>query len=253
MLRSFLLFMLLSHWTLSAGSALPQQLTAEERRQVTRLLGVNTSSKLLSHPYPLGGYQGLEAGVSLQLVDTSDLDGMGCTPGSPGCPAASKDLLRELRLTRIHLGKGLYSNVDLFFHFSPPLGSHLSREFGALLRWNFYQSSFNPTQLTAVIHSNQLNYADSFTAQTLGGLLVLGVYFPQRSIYLGLGYLQSTGTFSGGDGSNATILNSISLSESVQEFHSLVGASLDFGPWFLALQVDRYQDMVYSAKLGVRL
>ncbi len=225
-----------------AQKSLPQQLTATERAEVIKTLGLNTSGKILSNPYPLGGHSGLEVGLSAVIVDTSEFESLGCQAGEVGCPTQTGEILRELSFTRFHLAKGLYHNLDLFFHFSPPLGRKPVQDFGGLLRWGFFQSPFTPTQLSLILHGNQFNYADSFRAQTLGGLFKAGVNVPQASIYIALGYATSKGQ-----------LAPNYESKSVGDFHSLIGVTLEHQPWFLALQIDRYKDIVYSAKLGLRL
>ena len=101
---------------------IPKGLTKSDRTEMVRILGLNSATKILSNPYPLGGYSGLEVGYSLEFVNVRDMRRLGCAPGSLGCLNTNLPEETEWRYSRLTVGKGLYSDVDAFFSFMPPVG-----------------------------------------------------------------------------------------------------------------------------------
>src|SRR5690606_14292117 len=76
---------------------IPGQLSPDERKDVVRILAASTSTRFLSSPYPLGGEQGFEFGLTVNAVNTRDLGdlGSGTTAFQP-----------ELRYSTVSIGKG---------------------------------------------------------------------------------------------------------------------------------------------------
>lgn len=229
------------------------------------MVGLNSAGKMLSNPYPLGGYSGYEFGYSLEFISVRDMRRLGCEPGSAGCPNTSESDETELRFSRLSLGKGLYNDVDVFLSFVPPMGGVHVSDYGALARWSFYQAKFLPINLSAIVHYNQLNFSDSFVNRNIGAELMAGVNVDNFALYFGGGLVEAKGTFigynaSGGCGEDCTAqadadeVNAVSrtVSESVQETHTVVGISAHYENLFTAAQVDRYRDAVYSLKVGLR-
>lgn len=239
--------------------SIPRQLTHENRLEVVKMLGVQTSTKLLSNPYPLGGYSGFEMGLSLEVIDTTNLAKLGCTVGSPGCPNTGEGD-QELRLARLMIGKGLFKNVDLFVHFAPTSSDSSMTSYGGALRYSFYEGKFIPGNLSLVASADQLNFRDEFVATTLSADLVAGIFLNDFSFYLGFGQVQSTGTFLAGSGSDATVdpgdpdvsPATNTAHETVSQSHSYLGMTIHFSDFFLAGQLDRYQEPAYSLRLGMR-
>lgn len=244
---------------------IPKGLGAADRDEVVRILGFNSAYKILSNPYPLGGYSGFEFGYSVEFVDVRDLRRLGCEAGSSGCANARLPDDTEWRYSRITIGKGLYDDVDLFFSFIAPAGAVRTSDYGGMVRWSFYQATFLPLNASVAVHGNQLNFDDTFTDRNLGGELIIGVNVDNFALYFGGGYIESTGTFVGAasgtcsapdctvDASD-TALNRLTntVTTTLRETHTFVGISLHHDNLFAAAQVDRYRDAVYSLKVGMR-
>lgn len=231
---------------------IPRGLTSADRTEVTKMLGVNTSSKLLTNPYPLGGYSGFEAGVSVEVINVEDLKRLGLKLTNDE---------REFRYPKISVGKGLYNDIDMFLHFVPPAPGSKISEYGGLIRWSFFQAKFVPINISWNVHASQIDINDSFSSLTAGTNLVSGINVQNFSIYFGVGFLESKGTFMGGTTDQGVVNptdpdfdhSTFTASSKVRQFHSQVGVTVHFSDYFLAAQIDRYQDPVYSAKLGARL
>ena len=244
---------------------IPKGLSASDRKEVVRTVGLNSSNKLLTNPYPLGGYEGFEIGYSMEFVNVRDIRRLGCTPGAPGCANLAYSDDTEWRYSRLTVGKGLYSDIDVFFSFIPPMGPDRVSDYGGFLRWSFYQAQFLPINLSAMLHYNQLNFSDSFMNRNMGAELMAGINVDNFALYFGGGMVEARGTFTGAtsagvcgqdcrvDGTDPELsLDNRTVSNSVRETHTVVGLSLHYENLFAAAQVDRYRDAVYSLKLGMR-
>lgn len=237
---------------------IPRGLSAEDRDTVVRMLGSSSATKALSNPYPLGGYSGFEIGYSMEFVNVRNLQLLGTSGGL----YANKS--SDWQFSRISVGKGLYNDVDIFFSLMLPTGGVRASDYGGLLRWTFYQAEFLPINLSVILSGNQLNLGDAFVNRNLGGDILAGISVDNFSVFFGGGILKSTGTFvgcpSGSTNSVCTVdtgegdVNQFSntVSASVIEPHSVVGVSLHLSDVFVAAQVDRYEDAVYSVKTGLR-
>lgn len=238
---------------------IPKRLDAEDRREVSRILGLNTSGKILSNPYPLGGYSGFELGLALEVINIDDLSRLGCQTGDAGCPTQTRSDAEELRYPRISIGKGLYENIDVFLNFIPPFENGMS-DFGGMLRWSFFHAKFLPINLSLLVHANRMNLKDSLVTENFGSEILAGINVNNFSLYFGGGFVRNESRFTGGDSGAGVIAptdpaltsSSNSVSESLHSSHSLVGISLHFDNVFTAFQIDRYRDAVMSAKLGTR-
>jgi hypothetical protein len=259
-MRSFLLALFFLT-PLAHAFDIPKGLDADDRLEIVRTLGLNTATKMLNNPYPLGGYSGFELGYSIEYVNIRDIRRLGCTPGSAGCGNSRYADETEWRYSRLTIGKGLYNDLDVFFNFIPPVGGVHVSDYGGALRWSFYQARFLPINLAAIVHFDQLNYGDSFINHNFGGELMVGVNVDSFALYFGGGEIQATGTFIGGScGAHCTVdasdpsldAQSRTVTAKVTTTHTVVGVSLHFENLFAAAEVDRYQDAVYSLKAGVR-
>jgi len=238
---------------------IPTSLSASDRKEVVRTIGMNSATKALTNPYPLGGYSGLEVGYSLEFVNVRDVRSLGCNPTCPGSARAED---AEWRYSRLTVGKGLYNDVDMFLSIVAPIGSVRVSDYGAILRWAFYQAKFLPIHMSLLVSGNRMNYADTFVNQNLSAELLAGVNVDNFALYFGTGVIRSEGQFIGAttpcesctvDPNDPAINhNTRTVSETVQEMHTMIGFSLHHGNLFAAAQVDRYQDAVYSMKVGLR-
>lgn len=241
---------------------IPRGLNATDRREVVRTIGLNSAPKALSNPYPLGGYSGFEVGYSVEFINVRDIRRLGCVPNTTNCDNNYSNET-EWRYSRLTIGKGLYNDVDVFFSFIPPTGGVRASDYGAQVRWSFFQAQFLPVSLSLIGYFNQLNFNDVFMNRNMGTELMAGVNVNNFALYFGGGWLQAEGTFVGGTTLNCedcTVnstdpeVNSISrtVTNRVEASHTVVGFSFHYENLFAAAQVDRYRDAVYSLKLGMR-
>lgn len=229
---------------------IPQNLNQSERKEMMRMFGLSTSTKMLTNPYPLGGYPGLEVGVAMEIVNTLDLGRWG----------SKSNQQAEFRYPRFSIGKGLYHNIDLFFQFTPFGENSQLTQYGGMVKWTFYQSKFLPVTLSTLAHVNTINLNDSFVAETVGFELVAGINVDSFALYFGGGPGQTYATFMSGAGTKAIVnpadpavnANTNTVVESIQETRTFVGVSIHILDFFAAIQIDNHRDPVYSAKIGMR-
>lgn len=242
---------------------LPKGLTAADRLEVVQTVGLGSSEKMLTNPYPLGGYSGFEIGYSMEFINVRDINHLGCAVGSSGCPNTEVPDDNEFRFSRFTIGKGLYHDIDLFFSFAPPVGGSNISDYGASIRWAFYQAAFLPLTFSAVVSGNRMNVGDEYITKNFGGDLMLGVTVDSFSLFFGGGETWSSGTFmvyqDPANPGNGTVSStdpdagsSGSVTTRTQNAHVFVGFSLQYENLFAAAEIDHYHDSVYSAKVGLR-
>ncbi|MCM2281816.1 MAG: hypothetical protein NDI61_08210 [Bdellovibrionaceae bacterium] len=219
----------------------PTGLDREDRRETIRILGFASSGKVLSNPYPLGGYQGIEAGVSVENLPVEDLARLGNTLATPQ---------KDVSYPKFSIGKGLYNNIDFFVHFIPYSEKTELSQYGGILRWTAYQAKFLPLNLSFLMNFNNANFSNVLMTRSIGLDVIGGMNVDTVAIFVGGGPLQSRGRFVGGTG-GVTDSNQLE-SETVSGFHTVVGANVQFSRAFVTVQIDRYVTTVYSAKLGLR-
>lgn len=220
---------------------IPTGLTRADRQETVRILGFATASKILSDPYPLGGYQGLELGMSVENIPVEDLGRLGNTLAAPQ---------KDIAYPKFTIGKGLYDNLDFFVHFIPYSEKTEITQYGGLLRWGAYQAKFLPLNLSVLVNFNNANFSNVLTTRTIGVDLIGGINVDTVALFVGGGPVQSRGRFVGGA---QGLTDSGTLeSESVEGFHTVIGANVQISRAFVSAQIDRYMTTVYSAKLGLR-
>ncbi len=236
-----LIFLILFIFTqpLFAEIKVPINLSQVDRIDTLRILGLGTSSKILSEPYPLGGYTGLELGASIEFLDLSDLSSLGAT-------LPDEDRQENTTYPKLSLGKGLYNNVDMFFNFTPYSKNSGLSQYGGMLRWGFYQSPYVPTCLSILVHGNATNISQNIFTQSFGLDLVAGFTLNHLSVYFGGGQIESRGKFIGVNSGNYI------ETEHTSSIHTLMGAILTLNKVFMAVELDRYSDSMISAKIGMR-
>lgn len=241
-------FLMLVGCAAHAAIQLPTNLTAGDRQQALRIIGLGLSEKLLSDPYPLGGYAGFEVGLALENLPTDELARLGSKLAVPQ---------QDVTFPKITIGKGLYNNVDAFIQFTPYRRIDELTQFGALARWGFFQGQLFPFSGSLLVHANSSNSSNLLSMRTYGLDLMGGVSVGQVSLFGGFGWLQSNGTFTGGaNGVTAPDAGQTVGSfqdETVSALHTFVGANLRlFKIGFVAIQLDRTEVPVVSGKLGAR-
>jgi hypothetical protein len=193
---------------------LPRGLDSSDRKEATKVLGFGTSAKILSDPYPLGGYSGYEVGTFVQSLAVDDLAELGQTLAS-----AQSDV-QYLGLT---VGKGIYNNIDIYIQWVPYTSGTELNTYGGLVRWCFYQASFLPLTLSATLHGSMANFSNLVNTQSYGFDIVGGVNVKAVSLFVGFGPI-----------------------------YSQLGLNVEYKKLFLMVEMDRYTEPVYSSQLGVR-
>lgn len=226
-----------------AGATLeiPKSLNSSDRKKVLEILGFSSASKILGNPYPLGGYSGIEIGYTTEVISTGEISRLG------GRTQTSQS---ETSFSTLTLGKGLYHNVDVYLQFSPFSQTEAISSFGGQLRWGFYQAEYLPAHLSLIISGNNTNFQNKINTATQGTDLVAGFSVQDLTLYTGIGMVRSIGTFVGG--TNGVTSDGSTATEDMSTSHYLAGINIKFSKLFLALQLDRYAQSTYSAKLGTR-
>lgn len=235
------IFVLLILGHAEAAIQIPKKLDHEARVETLKIVGFGTASKILSDPYPLGGFSGLEVGLALENMPTEQLSRLGAGLTTPQ---------QDITYSKFTIGKGLYNNLDLFFQFTPYNRQDELSQFGGIMRWGFYQATFTPASLSLLANINYGNVSNVLTTNSYGIDLVGGFNFDDLAFYAGLGTIQATGTFAGG-GTGITDSGNLE-NEIVAGTHSLIGVNLRISQGFLAVEVDRYTVTVASLKAGAR-
>ena len=82
-LKPILCVLLLSSVSM-ATTRLPKQLDREDQSRALEILGFGSTAKTLDNPYPLGGYSGVEIGISSEFIPVDDLATLGDGNGDDG-------------------------------------------------------------------------------------------------------------------------------------------------------------------------
>jgi hypothetical protein len=235
-----LLFLMLSS-SAFAKLILPTGLTTNDRQAALEILGYGSAPKILGNPYTLGGYSGAEVGVTTEIIPTSDISRLG---------TKASQQQGETSYSVFTLGKGIYSNLDTYLQFGLLGGAESISNVGVQLRWSFFQAEYLPAFMTAVLSAGAVNFQNLISTSTQASDLILGVSVDDVTLYLGAGLVKAQGFFTGGAGGITDTGDS--LKESVSGGHYLAGLNLKFSTAFIAMEIDRYTQSTYSAKLGFR-
>lgn len=224
---------------------IPKSLDSDEVDDIARLLGFNTSTKLLSQPYPLGGFSGLEFGFSQHFVDVQEISAL-------GDQTATED---TFSYSQVSIGKGLYNDIDLYLHFVPFSKANQVSEYGALLKWGIFEASYLPLSLALLAHINSINIEDNYINQSSGLDALAAISTETISLYFGIGQVRARSLFKSTvlDAADPVFAGVTEYKESFSSMHSFVGISAEFYNFFVVGQIDRYKDPVYSFKIGLRL
>ncbi len=234
----------------AANLQIPKNLSASDRRKSLEILGLSSSAKILGNPYPLGGFSGVEIGYSTEIISTGDISTLG----------AKSESQKETSYSVLTLGKGLYHNVDLFVQFSPFQQSEDVSNFGGQVRWGFYQADYLPAHLSVVVFGSSTNFKNQISTMSSGADLIVGFSVQDMTLYTGIGVARATGTFMGGANGvtapetdpSSGLQVSYTKTEEVSASHYVAGINVKFSKLFFAMQLDRYTQAAYSAKLGMR-
>jgi hypothetical protein len=223
-----------------AGLEIPHGLNSADRKKATEILGLSSATKVLGNPYPLGGFSGVEIGYSKEIIPTSEI-------GRLGSRAESKS---ETSYQVLTLGKGLYNNIDVFVQMTPQTQDESIWGFGGQLRWGFYQAQYMPIHLSLMTYANSMTFNNQIQTLTEGSDLVAGFSVEDVTLFTGVGFVSSTGTFIGG--ASGVSASGDTTQEQVSDAHYVAGVNLRLQSAFLAMEIDRYTQAIYSAKIGMR-
>ena len=237
---------LLNAPTASAVVKLPRQLNADDRKEATRILGFSSSAKILSDPYPLGGYSGVQVGALIEDIPLDDLAGLGTKLASPQ---------GDMQIGGISIAKGVYDNLDLFLQWTPYSNGTQVETWGGMVRWGFYQASFLPLSFSVAVRGTYGSFDNQIATTALGLDLTAGLNVNNIAIFVGIGPQYASGRFVGGsDGSGGLPLTDSAMTEtaSVTGLHSMIGLSFEYSWAFFVAELDHYSETVYSGQVGVR-
>ncbi len=223
-----------------AASDLPRNLNSADQRRALEILGLGTASKVLDNPYPLGGYTGFEVGLTSEFIPMEDLSNLGSKTNDSG----------EFNYYTLTLGKGLYYNVDTLLYFTPAIQTQKVQSFGGQVRWGFYEASFFPISFSVRAYAGGANFSNLINVTTVGIDLLATVAIDNVALYFGEGRISAQGTFIGG--ADGITQSQNTEKQSSDENHVLAGINVNISKFFVALEIDRYVDSVYSGKLGFR-
>ncbi|MNJ99834.1 hypothetical protein D3C87_176150 [compost metagenome] len=223
-----------------AVTKLPRNLDKQDRIRALEILGLGSAAKILDNPYPLGGYSGFEMGLAAEFIPVDELAGLGSGTTDNG----------ELNYYTLTFGKGVYHNVDTMVYFSPITGDEEVGNFGGQLRWGFYEARFFPISFSTIVYGGGTSFSNLINVTTVGIDLIATVNVENVALYLGGGTIRAIGQFIGG--ADGITDNGQTIQEDISEEHLVFGLNVNFSKMFVALEVDRYVDSVYSGKLGFR-
>lgn len=239
--KILILILILSSEISFAKVNIPKNLSNDDRIRVLEILGAGTSSKILTDPYPLGGFAGFEAGIQMDTIPVNDLANLGDT-------VPEQDLFSY---PIISIGKGLYKNVDFFAHFIPSSEGTGISEYGGIIRWGFYQMAYLPVSFSINVSASSANINNQLITKNFGYDLVAGITAQNIYFYGGVGQLQSGGDFSGG-GTDGVTDTGNSEQNKITEAHYLVGVGFRVQSVFVTGQMDYHVQPTYSLKVGFR-
>jgi hypothetical protein len=219
---------------------LPNNLSERDRKTAIEILGYGTASRILSDPYPLGGYSGLEFGVTNEVINTQNISTLG-----------NRSVAQtETSYTSLTLGKGLFNHFDFYFSFSPASSTENFSAYSAQIRWGFYESPHRPLYSSVVVHGSTAQFDQLLSMSTQGIDVVGGYRIEELILFYGVGYLKVQGYFEGGNLGLTDTNNPSSEVLTGQRFFA--GIHIQLNPWFMAMQIERVAQTSYAAKIGVR-
>ncbi len=235
LLRVLLILTSFFLWSKVWGFVLPTQLNQEGKLKVVDILSFGTLTKLNSNPYPLGGYSGLEIGFSQEAIASSKLSQLGAEDSSSG----------YFTYANLSIGKGFYSNWDIFLSFAPFGQGIQSQIYGLMFRWCFWNSPVY--RFSAVLHANGTNIQNKYFSEGSGFDLVSSATWRDFDAYLGLGPASVSATFS-----NALLAPGEDARIARGALRHYYGVSYRWDEYFFALESHTVREKVYSLKLGLR-
>jgi hypothetical protein len=135
---------------LDAVFNLPRQLSDGDTKRLVEILGAQTGVKPIFHPFALGGYSGVDIGITVERVASDELRQLGDGTTS----------ITDLVYTKLEVAKGLQHGVDLFFQIAPYNRSVDLSSYGGGIKWTFFESKNVPANLSAILVGHDSNIKD---------------------------------------------------------------------------------------------
>ena len=223
-----------------ANLEIPKGIKAEDRRPALEILGGGSQLKLIGDPYPLGGYWGIDIGLSRETIGVSGLKTLGNGTGEQG----------DVGVWALTFGKGLYYDVDMFLQFVPFGQQERVSSFGGGARWLFYEMDSLPVFFSVQAGANSASFQNLINLSNQSADLIASFSRRDITFYAGAGYFRSTAIFLGGAG-GVTVSGNTEL-ESMLAGRVIAGLSYRWDNVYVAGQLDRSFDTNYSVKAGYR-
>ncbi len=220
---------------------IPVHLSTRDLHVILQNIGPATASRVLSSPYPLGGNEGLEIGLTRQDLDLSILSNLG---------NKTKIQNSNFSFPTLTLGKGLYYDLDVFISLIPFAQSSSLSHFSTQIRSKHWKSPHSPFIISSIWHAGYTTLQNAINFQNYG-FDILGTFIFQKTcMYFGVGTLFSNGRFIGGaEGITASLQTETVTST---QAHRVLGLDYRINEYFIALQTDSYDKKFYSIKIGYR-
>jgi hypothetical protein len=219
---------------------LPTGMTAADRRRALEILGYGSGTKILGDPYPLGGYSGVEVGLSNEVIPTTEISNLG----------NKSNLQGETSYLQMSFAKGLYYNFDVLVNFAPMGQGEEVSSFGGGVRWGFFEAEYLPIALMVQVAANSTSFQNKINVSTQTLDLIASFSVEKVTLYGGVGTIRASGIFLGGV-EGVTDTGSVE-NETLSTGRLLAGAAVKFSKFFAAIEVDRTSEPNYSGKLGIR-
>ena len=231
-----LLVFFLGH-SLALAGPFPTALDATDRQEMAQLLGFSSAMKLVSDPYPLGGYEGLQLGLVGESIPVGEFRNWGDGSGQSS----------NLSFASFQIAKGIYKNWDGFVNFALQLGGSTVSSYGAMLRWTFFESQRIPLSMAVNLHGSNNNFANLITGDSAGVLLDIGLYFEKFSSYLAVGRMTANYQF------DASLnRDPVAAFGSASDVHLRIGGVYHLRPFFIGLEWNRHLIQHLSLQIGLR-
>lgn len=232
--------MILLLLALSFAIEIPTGLSESDRDEVIRLLGVGTSSKFNSVPESLGGFSGVEVGISVESLPADKLNDLGA--------GATND--ESFDYAKVTIGKGLFYHVDVFTHFIPFDEKTGLSAFGAHMRWQMATYFDERFSIATLAHLNSANLEDAFVSDAYGLQLHLAWDFDLLQTYVGYGTIRVKGKFKGGP--TAITDSGLEVTQKLTEDLYIGGLSFQIQNVFLSFEINKSEYTALAAKIGIR-
>lgn len=208
--------------------------------KVAEVIGFGLAPKLLMNPYPLGGHEGYEFGISAEFLSLEPIANLGAGTTDQG----------EFTIYNFSVSKGLFKDIDVNIQFAPPFQEENIGSYGVSTKWNFWRAKDLPLLATLWVAGGGSQVQSLITSNLLQADVIFSMSIEELAMYFGFGQSRLSTRFTGGSESLTDDLESHLVDRN--QFHNVFGLSVQVDRIFFAFQLDRYVESVYSAKVGYR-